>query len=116
MKNLLDLTNGNEPLNEKITLFVPSTNATKEQTQKFVRYIAAEFSELFGGCTITNGVGTWKDEKNELIEERVYLCTSSMNELTNDQKIKVISLARLTKTKFSQDCVSLEVNNVLYFI
>lgn len=116
MKNLLNLTNGSEPLNEKITLFVPSTNAKKEQAQKFARYIASEFSELFGGCTITNGVGAWKNEKNELIEERVYLCTSYMSELTNDQKIKVISLARLTKSIFSQDCVSLEVNNVLYFI
>lgn len=116
MKNLLNLTNGSEPLNEKITLFVPSTNATKEQTQKLTRYIAAELSELFGGCTVTNGVGTWIDEKNELIEERVYLCTSYMSELTNDQKIKVISLARLIKSGFSQDCVSLEVNNVLYFI
>ena len=89
------------------------TNNNKKQVNKTLK----ELSNLFGGSTSYNAIGTFISSKKKLIKEEVTICesyctTEDFKKSIND----VVDYCENLKDEMKQEAVSLEVNNELYFI
>lgn len=106
-------------LGDNVKVYVPSTMNVNEKidSKKFVESIKISLSNLFGGCTSYNASGAWySDEKESLILEGVTIVQAFTSALDNDSINAVIELCEMLKSEMVQECISLEINNKLYFI
>ena len=106
-------------LNNKISIYIPSTINVNQKTDntKQVNNTCVFLSGLFGGCTSVNTSGCWIDSRNQLIKEDitiVYSFCDNIQFLRNRKK--VIAYCKKLCNEMLQECVSLEINNKLYFI
>ena len=115
--------NVNEKLQNGLTncikIYVPNTvninrkliiNKYKKETAKFM-------AETFGGSTSYKGQGSWISEAGEMVTEKVQIVYAYMDQETYEKKIgSVLEYVEKLKEKMSQECISVEINNVLYFI
>ena len=107
-------------LSHKVSLYVPTKDKNNEQLpteliQKMVDLTATKFSEVNGGATSTEALGYWKSVAGELIKEKIVVVFSYSNNLEISIEA-AIELGEQLKDISSQDAISLEVNNELYFI
>lgn len=62
-------------LNRKVEIYIPSKIGEETIGQSTIRWItetvAARFNEAFGGCTITDGYGSYTHENGAIVTERV---------------------------------------------
>lgn len=106
-------------LKNKIALYIPSTinvnNPCNNETQ--VKKACVFFSSLFGGCTTINAIGNWIDSNNNLITENITIVYSNCTtmQLLKSKK-EIINYAHNLCVEMQQECISLEINNRLFFI
>jgi hypothetical protein len=107
-----------EALKESVKIYVPSTYAVnvKVINDKYVAKIEKELSKLFGGATTIVASGSYVSDAGMLVQEKVNIVNAFTDRLTNKDIDIVIGLCEWLKTEMKQECVSLEVNNELYFI
>lgn len=102
-----------------VAIYVPSTNGGKKITRRihnvFVKEIALQFSNQFGGCTTTKGIGYWPG-KSGLITESVTI-VRSYYDIDSTVALSLANvLASYIKTKLNQEAVSIETESGLDFI
>lgn len=107
-------------LTEKVAIYVPSTvnvNQTIDNSQ-FVSKVAIELSKLFGGATQTQAIGSWfSQDLNKLVTENVTIVYSNCTKSDLEKHLlKVVNIASQLCSDMTQECISLEINNVLHFI
>lgn len=106
-------------LKNRIAIYVPSTiNVNKEiDTSFYVNTIAEKFSDFFGGATAIQASGFWISEKIGLVAEKVTIVYAfSDTTILKKHEQDIINLCNWLKTELSQEAISLECNNELYFI
>lgn len=108
-----------KPLNRKIAIYVPSTfNVDKKiNNSKYVEKTQVFLSNRFGGCTTFQSFGCYVSENNKLIKEKVTICYANTDENTFIIWEKdIIDFAMFLKKEMKQECISVEIDNSLYFI
>lgn len=106
-------------LNNIIKIYVPSTVNVNEKTDnsKQIEKASLFLSSLFGGCTCVNALGNWIDSNNKLVAESVTICYAFCDRKAfRKSKKEIIKFCRGLCAEMSQECISLELNNKLYFI
>lgn len=107
-------------LSHKVSLYIPTKDQNNQKLDQsliseMIDLTASNFSEVNGGATSTEALGYWKSVSGELIKEKVIVVFSYSNNL--EQSIETaIKIGEKLKEIASQDAISLEVNNELYFI
>ena len=101
----------------KYALYIPSTigddTIDKSLHDAHTRGYANMMLSEFGGVTLTQGLGMWTNEAKITVTENVSIITTS----TNIDAFEFMQmLAENVKNILKQECVSLEVNGVLYLI
>lgn len=108
-------------LSHKVSLYVPTKDKNnkdlpQELIDQMVELTASKFSEVNGGATSTTALGYWKAAvSGELIKEKIVVVFSYSNDLEKSIEV-AIEIGEQLKKIASQDAISLEVNNELYFI
>ena len=106
-------------LSERVSIYVPSTTNINQHASSAatVKEVASRLSELFGGATSCDASGFWVSKKVGLVMEQIVIVYANCNKesLTNNIN-KVIAICENIKKSMNQECVSLEINNTLYFI
>jgi hypothetical protein len=105
----------------KIALYVPSTqNVGKPlpegKHEKLVSQVAEQFTKAFGGATATAGEGFYTAENGELIRERVTIVTSYHDKTTSEALSIVIPIAKVIKTRYGQEAITIETELGIDFI
>ena len=106
-------------LDHNIKLYIPSTNDVNKavDNSEQVDKVLTLFSKMFGGATSYNAVGAWQSDTKGLIKEKVKIVQSYATAEQVEQYIdKVIEYAETLKKEMSQEAISLEYDNKLYFI
>jgi hypothetical protein len=106
-------------LDNNIRVYVPSTFDVdnKIDNKKQVNKTLKELSNLFGGSTSYNAIGTFISSKKKLIKEDVTICESYCTSKDFKKSINdVVDYCEKLKNEMKQEAVSLEINNELYFI
>ena len=103
----------------KVAIYVPGTVeidtefCNEEQVRKTLEFLA----DTFGGSTENKAMGAWKTANGNLVTENVSYCFSFCTSEQLEQNIeRVYSYCLEMKKEMGQEAVSLEVNNVLYFV
>ena len=112
LKNLIKL-------GSKVAVYVPSTLRVSEaiENSEYVQRTLEFLSEKFGGATSTKAVGCWVSKENGLIREAIEVCYAYTNTAGLEANIEaVIEYCEMLKKEMSQEAISLEINNELYFI
>lgn len=105
-----------------VKIYVPSTINTnqtldKSTTQAKVDETLEFLGRLFGGSTSLKAYGSWVTATGELVKERVIIVMSYCDQSSLEEHIEdVISYAERLKADMSQEAVSIEINNELYFV
>jgi hypothetical protein len=105
----------------KVTLYVPSTYnkgipLPPGKHESLVKSVSEQFANHFGGCTATDGLGTWKSESGALIQERITLVTSYHALETKDALAFVIPIAQVIKTRYGQEAIAIETEQGIQFV
>lgn len=106
-------------LDNKVCIYVPSTvNVnTKINNGKQVTKTLSFLAGLFGGCTTETARGAWVDQSGALVTEKVNKCYSFCSETQLTKNIPaVLDYCNTLKHEMQQECISLEVNNKLFFV
>src|SRR5687767_13101515 len=96
-----------------VVFYVPSTKNVGEKLNKserraLVTRVANKFSDSFGGCTCTQGIGYWKSESGKLIAESVTLVESYHSLETTEALAIVIPLANAIKHEYGQEAIAIK--------
>lgn len=106
-------------LDHNFKLYIPSTINVNERTnsKKYITQALKTFSTLFGGATSYKAIGAWVSNSQGLVTENVTIVESyaSADQVENGLQT-VLELANTIKHDLSQEAVSLEYDNKLYFI
>jgi hypothetical protein len=108
-----------EGLNHQVILYIPSTVDVNKKinNEKYINQVHELFSELFGGSTENKAIGSWKSEELGIVKENITQVGSyTSKEGLNNNIGKVLEYANTLKVELKQEAISLEVDNVLYFI
>ena len=106
-------------LDHQVRLYIPSTTNINEKTDTTAYFTEALalFGELFGGSTGTDAIGSWVSPERGLVTEKITIVESyATKEQISAGLGEVIRFAHKIKTELSQEAVSLEYDNKLYFI
>ena len=98
----------------KFSITVPSTQ--RNSTPVFDRdgilsSVQADMSNVFGGATSVDGVGSWNDDNGNLVTEAVTVVSSYGDNTDGTEDLERI--ARWVKTVANQDAVLVTVEPVL---
>ena len=106
-------------MKNKISIYIPSTVNINQKTDNSEKVKQTEIflSDLFGGCTSFKACGNWISNNNQLVKEEVTIvyafCDSKQ---FRKSKKAVIAYCKKLCAEMLQECISLELNNKLYFI
>lgn len=104
-------------MNEFYEIMVPTTifNECAEEAliDEVRRTVKVALATAFGGCTETEGRGSFLSESGELIEETVYQIKTYFNE-PDDELVK--ELAETIKVRMTQESVMVVKNGKVEFI
>ena len=106
-------------LESNVKIYIPGTidiNTISDNT-KHVNNTLKLLSDYFGGSTSYQAIGCWNSVNSGLIKENVTICESYCKESDLKKHIKnIISYCEDLKKELTQENISLEVNNKLYFV
>ena len=108
-----------ESLPVRVAIYVPSTVNVSEKinNSEYVKETACFLSDLFGGCTSISGNGYYISENKQLINESVEICYAfTTKKAFSENEEKILNYCEYLKTELTQECISLEYNNKLYFV
>jgi hypothetical protein len=112
LKNLIELSSN-------VKIYVPSTVNVNQSVDNavIIDKILSELSGMFGGATKFDAIGCWQSQQAGLVKEKITICQSYCNEEQLKGNIeRVIEICENLKSEMSQEAISLEVNNKLYFV
>lgn len=102
-----------------VVIFIP----TKQQDghsvsnlQQLEDTTLKSLTDLFGGATVSNALGSYQLETGKVQREKVLLCESFTQNLTPQLVDKVITICEDLKKNANQESIALKVNGNLYFI
>lgn len=106
-------------LKSKVAIYIPSTiniNQSIDNSEQ-VKKACVFLSGLFGGCTAVNASGSWISVAGDLIQEPVTIVYAfcSKYQLMRAKK-SIVKFCKNICSEMSQEAVSLEINNQLYFV
>lgn len=107
------------PLDQKVSIYVPSTVDVKHAVDntRYVDFILTSFCKMFGGASVTNITGGWQSEEHGTVKESVAIVQSSATEEQIAELLpEVVRLAQWLKVEMSQEAVSVELNGRMGFI
>jgi len=108
-------------LNHKFKFYVPGTNGgvviDRNLMHRMADKVMDRFAEMFGGATVTEARGAWKNSKGALVKEPVVLVESFTDDAgshwhTDD----AFDLAAEVAGLMGQEAVALEVDDVLHLV
>ena len=107
-------------LNNRVAIYVPSkvdVNVTIDNN-KYVADITKQFCLMCGGATSQNVVGSWySDDLKKVVTENVTIVYSNCSDDQLKDNINAVEdIAKKLCKDMTQECISLEVNGVLYFV
>ena len=108
-------------LSRKVIFYVPSTknvgqSLTRKEEKSLIERVEKSLASNFGGCTSTQGVGSYVAHNGELIRERVTLVTSYHSLETSEALAIVIPLALAIKSEYGQEAIAIETEQGIDFI
>ena len=106
-------------LDHNIKLYIPTTTNVDQETDTsdYVHQALQLFGDKFGGATSYDAIGAWTSQERGLVTERVVIVESYATREAVEQNLSlVIEFATKLKTELSQEAISLEYDNKLYFI
>lgn len=106
-------------LTTKIAIYVPSTIDIDSPVDNSaqVAKTAVFLSDLFGGCTACDVSGYWITQEKKLVQEKpVVVYAYTTEEKAREAEEKIIDFVQQLKQEMSQECISVEYNNRLYFV
>ena len=108
-------------LNHKFRFFVPGTNGgviiDRQMQGQMADKVMGAFANLFGGCTVMDARGAWKNQNGKLVKEPVVLVEAFTDEAgANWHTDDVFVLAEEVCGLMGQESVALEVDEVLHLI
>lgn len=109
----------NIPLNHKISIYVPGTKDVNKETDngEHVKKIIGVLSDMFGGATAGEHLGGWRSNSGEIVTEKITIVYAFCNEESLKSNIQnVLNVCQKLKKELSQEAISLEIDNKLYFI
>ena len=118
--DLIGMTGKNEPLDNKLSIYVPSRSEKEVNPLRFKQWHNGTIellNNLFFGSTELNGQGYWTDANSQVvIKEDVTIVYSNFKDSQQDKIKQVISFCEGMKHGLKQDAISLEINGTLLFI
>ena len=106
-------------LDHNIKLYIPSTKDVDAEADNsaYITGALELFSACFGGATSSDHIGAWASPVKGLVLEGVKIVESYATREQIEASLKlVIEYAQKMKAELSQEAVSLEYDNKLYFI
>ncbi|MBQ9254748.1 MAG: hypothetical protein IJ180_08255 [Bacteroidales bacterium] len=106
-------------LNSRVAIYIPSTVDVDKTTcnKRQVEKVQSKLSSMFGGATCTQAYGGWLSMAGNLVTEDVTICYAFCTEEQLQSHIKeIVNICLALKKEMSQEAISLEINNKLYFI
>lgn len=74
--------------------------------------LIAELVDQFGGCTVTDGVGYWRNSRGIVISEQVWLYTS-LTSIVSKERLKTVACCLLKM--YDQECILYTIGNQAFF-
>lgn len=106
-------------LESNVKIYIPGTieiNIASDNS-KFVDNTLKLLSSYFGGSTSYAAIGCWNSVNSGLIKEKITVCESYCKEIDLKKHIEaIIQYCEDLKKELTQEVISLEVNNKLYFV
>lgn len=102
-----------------VKVIIPSQQKTGAEIQNLETLkmeVQNELTNLFGGATLSNAVGTYRLETGVIQREGVSICESYADNLTEQKTSAVIEICEALKVKANQESIALNINGELYFI
>lgn len=108
-------------MNKFAAIYVPTTTqgnvASPELAAIVVDMVFGKMIALFGGATITEGIGGFAMDNGEIVKEKIFIVKSFTDENKFNANMPAVNeLARKVCDEMTQQCVSVETNNGLEFI
>lgn len=106
---------------EHIAVYIPTTygvigKVSDSEIECAVDEAIELMPELFGGATVVEGFGAWTSDTAGVIQETVYIVKAAAYNLYDEDIDKVVAFAEEIRERFDQEAVTVECNNVMYFI
>lgn len=108
-----------DSLATKVAIYVPSTVNIDVaiDNSDMVEKTAIFLSDLFGGCTACDVSGYWITQEKQLVRENpVVVYAYTTEDKAQEAEEKIISFVMDMKKEMQQECISVEYNNMLYFV
>lgn len=109
--------------NHSVKIYIPATyNATIPMPsiirRHFINKVQSELVMIFGGTTRYNAVGAWysEDKKRVITEKQTIIISTCNDEQYQENANKVIAIAEYLKKAMKQECITIELDNVMQFI
>lgn len=108
-------------LSSSVEIIVPSTTnvdvVDENMYANMVQKVSLALSELFGGATAINAIGSYKANNGSLVTEKVTVVQA----FTTTEKLEscadsVLSLCQDLCRSMTQESIALKINGVLYFV
>ena len=102
----------------KVTITIPSTQKNGQPVQNRATYLDGAVRSMcgaFGGCTATDGTGSWVDDNGKTVSETVTVLTSYVDtdKVSRDEADGIMdNLAHWVKDRLNQYCVLVTVEYV----
>lgn len=106
-------------LKNRVAIYIPSTVNVNQAIENscYVNIIAEKLSDIFGGATAIEASGFWISDKIGLVAEKITIVYAFCDYETLEKHEKtIVTLCNWLKSELTQEAISLEYNNELFFI
>jgi hypothetical protein len=108
-------------LAESVSVYVPATVdvdsvASPALVASMVETVSRTLAGMFGGATVTDGLGSYVAESGALVQEPVRIVASNADTIDGPALDRVAGLARKVARTMGQECVAVNVNGTLYLV
>lgn len=108
-------------LKNQVKIYIPSTTDVNvsniNKQDEWADKTLTALSNWFGGATVMDATGAWVSQSKGLIKEQIKIVYAFCNGRSlNDNLINLLNHVKEVCKDMSQECVSLEINGVLYFV
>lgn len=106
-------------LRSNMGMVVPSTTCVNipADTSVYVKRVAGQFCEWFGGATVSEDYGYYVTDDKQLVSEPVFIVWSyCTTEQLSQYSTQVIALAQGLCVELQQESIAVIINNAMCFV